>query len=809
MTVPADTASTTVYACDEESTMMKRSNGKSSMARGLFFVFGLYLAGAVSLWGTGREAAGFPEPDSIATPGQEAREPGERSRAGDEAGAAGQAQIVGEIKGRILDYETRKPLAGASVAITGLDRRTSSDAQGNYAIRDVPFGYYVLSFELDGYYAETRTDIIVRSGRTTFLNMDMLAIRMIRKEVSVTADYFSPAPDKPVSRVQFNAEELRRDPGSGGDLSRALYSVPGIVKADEEANDLIIRGGSPTENGFYVDNIFFPNINHFPQQGASGGNICMLNMDFIESLEISTGGFDASYGNRLSSIIDVRFREGNRERFNGQANLSVIGYGAQLEGPIAGGKGSWMFSGNRSYLDLISKVLDMGTPSDFFDLQGKVAYDLGRSDRLSVLAVGGSSRTDYEYDGGEKFGYATAGLTWRHLWGGKGYSDTSLSTSFIDGREREYWPWAGILHEQYDYRNTWSTFRNVNRLSLSTSLRLIFGAEAQRVGLRNRDDYDEVTRRLSGTSASAFITAIVYPFSNFSLSPGLRVDYLPFSERINISPRFSFDWSLTRRLSVNGAFGIYYQQMPLFLIQQEPGNARLRDPRARHLVLGVKYLLRPDAQVTLEAYDKAYSDFPMAPGWPYGFVIDVVNGDHDRFWDFEPLINAGKAYARGVEFTLQKKLSKKLYGFVNFTYYRSRYRDLMGTWRNRLFDNRFIFGLSGGYKFSRNWEVSARWIRSGNRAFSPVNEAKSIEHGIAWIEFDDIMAGHLSDYENLSVRVERRLQFKGSNLVAYLGFWNLFNHENELYRLWDPLSNAYMSGEMWGTIPFIGLEFEF
>jgi hypothetical protein len=725
------------------------------------------------------------------------------------AAASQKPAVFGEIKGRVLAYETQKPVSGVRVLIIGADREIQSDTEGAYAFSEVPVGYYVLSFERDGYYPDTRTDVIVRSGRTTFLNVNLLAVRPIHEEVSVTADFFPTAPDKPVSQMQFNTEELRRNPGAAGDVSRALYDVPGIIKADEEANDLIVRGGSPMENGFYVDNIFFPNINHFPQQGASGGNICMLNMEFVESLEISTGGFDASYGNRLSSVLDIRFREGNRERFNGQLNLSVIGFGAQLEGPLGGGRGSWMFSGNRSYLDLISKVLDSDNPSDFYDVQGKIAYDLGPRDRLSILAVGGSSRTEYDPEGREKFDYATTGATWRHLWGGMGYSDTSLSYSFINGKESEFWESEGALHEQYDYGNTWLTFRNVNRLSLSPAFRLIFGAEAQSLRFRNWDDYEDIERRLSGTSAGAFVTAVVYPFANFSLSPGLRLDYIPFSERVSISPRLSFDWTISPRLSFNGAFGIYIQQMPLFLIQQDPGNASLRDPRARHLVLGLKYLLTPDTRLTLEAYDKAYTHFPMAPRYPFYFVIDDVNGDSDRFWFFGPLIDAGKATARGIELTVQKKLARKLYGLVSFSYYRARYRDLMGTWRNRLFDNRFIFCLSGGYKFSRNWEMSARWIWSGNKAFTPVNEELSIQHGVPWVEYEDIMAGHLNNYSNLSFRVDRRFQFRKSNLVLFTGAWNIFDHKNELYRFWDSLGNSYLSGYMWGAIPYIGLEFEF
>ena len=193
---------------------------------------------------------------------------------------------MGVIKGKVLDYETQSPLAGLSVSVQETNLTAMSDQTGLFTIPDVPVGYYTLTFQLEGYYTDTRTDVIVRSERTTFLNIQMLTVRTISEEISVTADYFSKTRDKPGSRIQINAEELRRDAGSASDVSRALYNVPGIIKVDEESNDLVVRGGSPAENGFYIDNIFIPNINHFPQWGASGGNISMLNMDFIENIQI-------------------------------------------------------------------------------------------------------------------------------------------------------------------------------------------------------------------------------------------------------------------------------------------------------------------------------------------------------------------------------------------------------------------------------------------------------------------------------------------------------------------------------------------
>ena len=727
--------------------------------------------------------------------------------------------VHGLITGRILDYETQKPLAGVAVTVKDTGFVARSDDAGSFEIPDIPVGYYLVTFQFDGYYTDTQTDVIVRPGRTTTLNVQLFTVRMIQEEVRVTADYFPKTPDKPVSQMQINAEELRRDAGSAGDVSRALYNVPGIIKADEEANDLIVRGGSPAENGFYLDNIFVPNINHFPQWGASGGNISWLNMDFVEHIQIYTGGFDASYGNRLSSILDIGYREGDRERTGGQLNLSMLGFGAQAEGPFPKKKGAWMVSGNQSYLRLLTDALGGGGYPSYNDIQGKAVYDLDAGNRLSILAVTGSSQTEenradeasagsYDYSH-EKFTVTTAGLNWRHLWGERGYSDTSLSYSSMKGRE-DWWQVSDDRLLQYlEYRQQWATFRNSSRLQLSAAHHVRFGFEAQHVKFRNFAYAEDKENRLSGTFASAFATYVVYPFRNFSLSPGLRLDYFPFSERTHVSPRFSFSWVLTERLSLNGAYGDFHQQMPIFLLVQDPDNTKLRDLKARHLVLGFKYLLRHDTQVTLEAYDKRYAHFPMSPRSPYFFVIDDISGDDARFSDWGPLVDLGAAWSRGVELTLQKKISRSLYGLVNLTFYRARYRDLMGVWRNRMYDNRFIVGVSGGYKPNRFWEINLRWTWAGNRAFTPVNEARSRQVQGVWMDYDDIMSGHLKDYNNLSLRIDRRFYFSGSNLVIFSGALNIFDLQNELYRYWDPRIPGYVSEYMWGRIPYLGFEFEF
>lgn len=722
---------------------------------------------------------------------------------------------VGTIKGKITNYETQMPLEGVLVKILGSGWTAKSDANGTYELLDIPAGYYVVSYELEGYYTDTRTEVMVRPGRATFVNVELLAVRVITEEVRVTADYFPKTPDKPGSQRHFNAEELRRDAGSAGDVSRALYDVPGIVKADEEANDLLVRGGSPVENGYYIDNIFVPNINHFPQWGASGGNINMLNMHFIERVDILTGGFDASYGNRLSSILDIGYREGNREGIHGNVNPSIIGFGAQIEGPFGQGKGCFMFSGYRSYLDIISGLLDMGTPSLYYDVQGKVVYDIDDANRLSFLTINGRSGTKDDpanetvtYNE-EKFNMYNFGLNWRHLWGGSGFSDTSLSHSHMKGHEEG---WRISNNESvyfFSYKNNWVTLRNVNQLQMGSAHQLKFGVEAQHVNFYIHNFDDDGPTTLKGNFGAAFMSYLLYPFYNFSISAGLRLDYVPFSERFHLSPRLSFSWVLTNRLTAHGAFGMFYQQAPLFLLRQHPDNLQLKDMQARHFVLGLRYLLLSDTQLTLEVYDKRYNHFPMSPISPYYFLIDQVAGDNARFYNWGRLKDEGKGFARGIEFTIQKKLAQKLYGLVSLTYFQTRYRNLMGGWHNRDHNNRYIIAFSGGYRPNKHWDFNVRWTWMGGKAFTPVDEERSIQYGYPVIWVEDINSAYMSDYQNLSIRAERRFYFHQTNLVVIAGAWNVFDHDNELYRFWDTYGNQYLSSYMWGTIPYIGLEFHF
>ncbi|MEJ2635618.1 MAG: TonB-dependent receptor [Calditrichia bacterium] len=750
-----------------------------------------------------------------------------------------EASKSGTIKGRLFDHETKIPLVAANVEILDSGMGAATDIDGNYVIDNVPVGSYSLQFSYLGYEPVTRTDVIVRSGRLTFINADLKTSALETEAVVVNAGYFTQTEEQPTSIANFTAEEIRRAPGSAGDVSRIIYGLPAVAKVNDTKNSLIVRGGSPLENGFYVDNIEVNNINHFPEQGSSGGPIGMLNVDFVEDVNFYTGGYSADYGDRLSSIMELRLREGNRDEFDSQLDLNFSGFGAAAEGPLFNGKGSWMLSGRRSFLDFIVGAIGENSSSvpQYGDVQGKVVYDLSPANRITLLDIGGldaisNKKDDAVKDESNMYNdfqilQNTAGLNWRHLWGKTGYSNTAFSHSItrydFSIFDTRYYKDTGeerIITDQNSMEQEYR-LRNFNHLRINDANKLDFGVEGKLLGV----DYDNyyghyndllgnvtpilmVKDEKSAAKLHGFLSYSWKPFSKLTLTPGVRVGHFTYNANTNISPRFSASLQLTSKTALNFATGIYHQNLPLVLLSQEAEHKNMKDPEARHVVLGVSHLLTENTRLTLEVYDKQYYYFPMDPAQPELFVIDEINFT-SLFLPHETLVDNGRAHSQGVEIMLQKKLAENIYGMAGASYFSSRYRDYNNQWRNRVVDNRINFNVEGGYKPNNKWEFSMRWIYAGGAPFTPFDVAASQAAHRGIFDENRINNSRMPDYHSLNVRFDRRFYFHNSNMVFYLSVWNAYGRENIGSYYWNEMDNKEESQTQWSTLPIFGVEFEF
>lgn len=747
-------------------------------------------------------------------------------------GVRGQDVPQGTIKGRVIDSETKAPLPGVSVLVAASSMGANADVDGNFTIKNVQVGNYTLKFSCIGYDPLSKTDIIVKPKRITFVQAELNVSPLQMNDVVVTHGYFSRMEDQPTSSINFSSEEIRRAPGSAGDVSRIIMGLPSIAKVNDQVNSLIVRGGSPMENGFFIDNIEVPNINHYPTQGSSGGPIGLLNVDFIQDVEFSSGGFSSAYGDRLSSIMELTFREGNRDEFDGQFDLNFAGFGLTGEGPIANGQGSWLLSARRSFLDLLVNAIGTGVAPEYSDYQGKLVYDPTPNDKLTLLGVMGIDYIEFEKDQAVEDGNivygktdvieGASGVNWRHLWSENGYSNTSVSYIATKSITDYYETRTDLSLMDYNSLEYAAQLRNVNFYRFNPSNQVEFGIEAKAVGT----DYDNfigqytdvlgdttpeyrIDDEITSQKAGGFMNYSWKPLSRLTLTPGARFDYFAYNENSHVSPRFSLSYKISEKTSINGAAGIYYQNLPLIILSQREENKDLKDPVAYHYVVGINHLLTENTRLTLEVYDKEYDNFPMDPTTPSLFVLDELFYRYGFFFSHETLVDKGKAYSRGIELSIQKKLAKDFYGLVSGSYSRSRYQGLDGVWRDRVFDNRYAFSAEGGYKPNNKWEFSMRWIYAGGPPYTPFDIGASQAISRAVFDGSRINENRYPDYHSLNVRLDRRFHFKGSNLIFYFSIWNAYNQKNVASYYWNEIENKKDTTNQWGFLPVFGLEYEF
>lgn len=739
---------------------------------------------------------------------------------------------MGSISGIVVDLETKLPLVGVNIFIKSTDTGTSTNEEGKYELLNLPVGTYTLVFSYIGYERIIKPDIIVRSQRSTSLNVELKSSVVEIETAVVTDGYFSELENKPVSTINFSSEEIRRAPGSAGDVSRILYGLPSLAKVNDQRNSLIVRGGSPVENSFYIDNIEIPNINHFPVEGSSDGPIGILNVDFIDDVNFYSGGFSTIYGDKLSSIMEISYRDGSNQKFEPQLNLSMAGFGAAIEGPL-GNSASYMFSFNKSYLDLILNEDETGgAMPNYGDAQGKLTYKIDDQNRISFLNVMSIDHIVLDYKNaletdltnyyGKTDGFTnTAGINWQNVWGKNGYSNTSLSHTFVN-YDRDY---SETKSQKHLFTNKSKEnlirIRNVNYYKAGKQHSFEFGAEGSVLMNRfdvlfekRQDHYGNPTpkvhvdKKMNSYKAGLFVTHHWNFSEELKLDYGGRIDYFEYNSEVTVSPRAALTYRLNDKTKLTAGAGIFHQFIPNYMIIQDDKFKDLNTPTSYHYIAGINRTLGESTRLSIEVYYKSYKNFPVDPAQPYEFLFDqsMIEG---LFLGHDKLVDKGEAFSRGIEVMLQKKLASDFYGLVSASYSKSRFKDLLGNWHDRIYDNEFNFTLEGGYIPNNEWEFKLSWIYAGGAPYTPFDLEQSYQYNKGIWDIEKVNSKRLPDYHSLNIRVDKRFYFSSSNLIVYLSVWNAYGRENIAQYLWNEMKNKPDKLKQWSTLPVIGVEYEF
>jgi len=739
---------------------------------------------------------------------------------------------VGSVRGVVLDEATLEPLAGVNVLLEGTSFGAASDLDGRFEIPRVPVGVYNVRVQYIGFETRTFTDIVVSTRRATNLDIRLKEVIIVGSEVTITAGFFQRQQEAPVSRVGFNPEEIRRSPGSGQELSRILAALPGVASGGDINQDLMVRGGSPNENAFYIDNILMPGVAHFTLPGgSSNGPIGIVNTDLIGDVQFSAGAYQASFGNYLSSVTEITYREGNRNGLQGDALFSMAGLGFNAEGGFAKRRGSYLVSARRSYLDLIASALNTGGAPRYNDVHMKTVYDVNQRHRLTGLLIWGKSRYDTSIDEAIEQGLTnafstgnaqvTAGINHRYIWKSRGFTQTSVSYSHKVDDVLGTRISNGSTTERFDITNEYFALRSVSRYSFSRDLNLEFGGDA-RFERHQYDYFIESYRDRLGNfrpevnqdiSVDGFLGGVFGMISyrvqpQWTVTAGLRGDYTDYNGNTDISPRLSTNFAVTGRLDLSAAYGMYYQPNTRYMMSRDRETRGLDNMRSTHYVAGLGYQLTEDTRLTFEVYLKEYDQIPRHRAEAQEVLVPEYLPDN-FFGTQGTVVSDGTAWSRGVDVLLQKKLAQNLYGMVSVSVFRSRYEGYDGNWYSRNYDNRLLLNVIGGYRPNEKHEFSARWSFQGGGPWTPFDEAASVATGNGIYDMSRFNAGRLPDYHSLYLRADRRVFFQQSSMVTFMELWNTYGRRNLAGYYWSSSREETVAVRQFGFLPVGGVKFEF
>lgn len=736
-------------------------------------------------------------------------------------------ELPGGISGTVRDAATLSPIVGATVILAGTGTGTMTDGTGSYRIDDVPAGSYSVNASCVGYAVLAVTDAIVRPDRITDVDFDLRATSAGSTTITVRPDYF-PETESSTGTTSMSGEQVRRAPGSAGDVVRVITSLPSVAKFDDQYNGLAVRGGNPSETGFYIDGIEMANINHFPRQGTTGGGIGMVNVDLLENVTFMAGGFPSIYGGRLSSVMSLELREGSRESFEGQLDFGMAGAGGVAEGPLDGGRGSWLACARHSWIDLLVDIADIPTVASYSDFAAKLVYDLSPGNALSFLGAGAVDHSDYTRDqawddGNPDYGVtdcwnATAGASLRTLWE-SGYTNTSVAFQGI-GYGGEYGRTAtGTAQVDQNSVERTLVLRSSSTWLPGGGISLGFGGDAD----YSSDSFDnwyapdtsytgeplpglDVDTESEEAGWGVFADVSVPLLPGLTATAGTRLDRS--GDGSALSPRGSLRYEFSDRTAATASGGVYRQDLPSELTARGGSFDNLDDPEALHAVIGLTHLLQDETRLSVELYVKEYSDLPYDPTQPGFAVLDGLGSEQDMY-SFDTLTTGGEARSRGIELLVEKKLVSGIYGILAGSYSTAQYRNPGEPWRDRIYDNRFTFTAEGGYKPNERWEFSARWVYAGGRPYTPLDLEASALYNRTILDESRINAERLPAFHSLNIRADRRFLFEGSNLVAYASVWNAYARRNIASVYWNEVEHCRDEILQWGIMPVIGLEYEF
>ncbi len=727
---------------------------------------------------------------------------------------------TGIIRGKVTDAATNEPIPFAIVSLEGTSIGMACNIEGVYELKNLNPGLYNVQAKVIGYKSQTVYEIQVTNVKAAEANFALEADVNKSDTVVIQASPFNKTAESPVSLRTIGVAEIERNPGGNRDISKAIQSLPGVASSNAFRNDIIIRGGAPNENRFFLDGVEVPNINHFATQGASGGPVGMINVNFIREVDFYSGAFPAMRGNAMSSVFDFKMKDGNADKLITTATIGASDFGITFDGPI-GKRTNFIFSARRSYLQFLFKALELPFLPIYNDFQLKTKTKIGEKGELSFIGLGAIDNFELNLDANEtedqkyllgnlpvyqQWNY-TNGLTYRHNRD-DGYLFFVLSRNMLNNTITKYVnndeSSIDNLIQNYKSQESENKFR-FEQVIYKKTWKFSYGTGTERVRFTS-DTYQKVALPFGVYTFDYESKLAFQKYSLFAqvsrkmmeerltLSAGLRTDFSDYSKEMSnpldqLSPRVSLAFAVTEKIAININVGRYYQ-LPAYTVlgyrdtanQLVNKNNGVKYIRCDHLVAGIEIAPWNNAKITIEGFYKIYQHYP--------FLLTDSISLANLGVDFGVIGNApvtstsnGRSY--GAEFLIQQKLFKGFYGIAALTLVRSEFKTKNDVYAPSAWDNRFIVALTAGKKFKKNWELGVRWRVQGGTPFTPYNVALSslktswdiTGRGIP--DYDRLNASRLSTFHQMDVRVDKKWFLKKFSINLYIDIQNVYGAKQQ------------------------------
>lgn len=737
-----------------------------------------------------------------------------------------EAQTVqqGSLSGVLVDKNTQRPISGAVLSLSPSNRSSLTDSLGSFQFTGLTPGTYNLTLTALGYKPLSLNNVLITNGNINVISLEVEAASSQLAEVTVSsrrATARAASIETPLSVQRMTIEEIKRNPGGNFDVSKVVQSLPGVgggVGGGGFRNDIIVRGGAPNENVYYLDGIEIPVINHFGTQGSGGGPQGILNANFIEEVKLSSSAFDARYDNALSSVLQFKQKTGNDKRTQGNVILSATELALTADGPLSN-KTTYLASVRRSYLQLLFQAIDLPIRPNYWDFQFKTTTKINPTTTLSFLGLGAIDEFKFAKPKSatpEKLYVINSNPIinqWNYTIGASvrklttnGYWNLALSrntlnnsvekfednenpspatqTLFTDSRETENklrfdvtantkgWKISyGTVLQYVDFVNR---FNNIYRKELRDQNGAIIQPEV-RINANSNTDF---------LKYGAFIqVGKKIAQDRIALGAGVRMDANTLNSSESnplqqISPRVSFSYAIAPKWNINASIGSYYK-LPSYTQLAFVNAMGQRNPgkyiQSTHYVAGVEYIPSSTFRLTVEGFYKNYSDYPVS--LIEGISLANKGTDFGSIGN-ESITQTGKGRAYGMEVFLQKKLTKRFFGILSYTLYKSEFTNISNSYVPASWDNGQLLSLTMGYKLPRNWELGIKLRYQGAAPLTPfdlnASQLNYLSLGTGVLDYSRYNANRLPAFHSSDIRIDKKWNYRKTTLNLFLDVTNWY-----------------------------------